>query len=256
MVDLADEIERYPESYLHARELGYEIKRLRPKWIHSVPFTSRVRQFLGTHREHWQRAKAGVNPSPADYVDYTRDHEDGITQKRRTQKGLRTAAGGGSDFVLMDLSGATIPVDITDPGMFWRVEGLQVWHNAIEIKHPASRDYADWLRPYLRARCFRDESYSSFWLTEASSQALPLNRLTSLISFYQLRHKISHGNSADQLHGGHWLRSEFFLTADRAFHEVLTDVAPHFPERPMPFLIRRSDPSFAKQLEKLLHGKP
>jgi hypothetical protein len=141
----------------------------------------------------------------------------------------------------------------TDPEVFWRVDSLQVWYNAIEDKDPASRDYADWLGTDLRPGCFRDESYLSFWLREVASEAMPLNRLVGLVDFYQLQKKISHGNAADQLHAGYWLRSDLFVTADRAFHEVLTEVRNrHYPERPLPVLAERSAVSFVSQLEGFL----
>src|SRR5260370_119306 len=60
--------------------------------------------------------------------------------------------------------GTAVPVDVNGPEVYWRVASLQVWYNAIEARNPASRDYADWLGPYLREGCFRDDSYPSFWL--------------------------------------------------------------------------------------------
>ena len=113
---------------------------------------------------------------------------------------------------------------MSDPEVFWRVESLQAWYEAIEMR-PASRDYDDWLSPYLKRGSFRDPSYQSLWLEEASGATMPLNRLIGLVKFYQLAQKVTHVNAADQLHAGHWLRSDLFLTADRPFHSVLTRIA-------------------------------
>ena len=110
--------------------------------------------------------------------------------------------------------------------------------------------------PYLRTGSFRDPSYHSFWLNEVISDALPVNRLTGLIAFYQLQKKITHGNAVDQLHAGHWLTSDLVVTADRAFHEILFNVATHhYPSRPRHALIDRSATSATAQLERLLSSR-
>jgi hypothetical protein len=52
-------------------------------------------------------------------------YEGGVAENSRAQKGLRTTAREGrSDFVLRNPSGTTIAVDLTDPEMFWRVNGF------------------------------------------------------------------------------------------------------------------------------------
>jgi hypothetical protein len=254
LVELADEFESYPESWRHAVELRRELKRLRPKWLSPVPPKRRVRELLKAHRESWQQAKLGILPGREPYAAYKRDFEEGVSHSRHSQKELRQdVLNRQSDFALVSPDGAVFPVDVTDPEVYWRVDCLQVWYNAIEGRNPASRDYADWIDPYVRPGCFRNSSYESFWLREAVSEAMPLNRLCGLVAFYQLRKKISHGNAADQLHAGHWLRSDLFVTADRAFHEILTDVATaHNSDRPASAIVERSAASIIPQMERLL----
>ena len=122
-------------------------------------------------------------------------------------------------------------VSIEDAETFWRVECLLVWFNAVSLRYKASRDYADWLAPYLKDGAFQDPSYKEFWLQDVKSENVPLNRLTGLVGYYQTKRKITHGNAADQIHASHILDADLFVTADTAFHGVLLDVQTnHFPQ--------------------------
>jgi hypothetical protein len=256
LVALADEFESYPESWLHALELRREIKRLRPRWLRAVSSKRRLREFLQGHQAQWEEARRGAMPDPDAYAVFRRDFEGGVRHIRHAQQELRQELRKGPvRFTLLTPHSDAPPVTVEDPEVYWRVECLQVWYNAIEVRNPASRDYADWLGPYLRSGCFRDPSYPSFWLTEVTGDALPLNRLTGLIAFYQLQKKITHGNAVDQLHASHWLTSDLFVTADRAFHDVLTEVATHYHNQPRPALIDRSATSVSAQLERLLSSR-
>jgi hypothetical protein len=82
---------------------------------------------------------------------------------------------------------------------------------------------------------------------------MPLNRLTGLVGFYQLRQKITHGNAADKIHASAWMLNDLFITADRAFYETLNHVAgQHYPDRQSPAFVERSAASFVTQLEALI----
>src|ERR1017187_2377110 len=254
IVALADEYEHHPVSWLHALELRREIKRLRPKWLRVIVNNRAIRDirdFLQAHRAEWEEAQEGIMPDPDSYAVYRRDYEGGVQRGRNFQKNLRRELPNPELRVTLTTPAVTaLPVDMTNPEVYWRVESLQSWYNAIEHHSPASRDYDDWLGPYLRPGCFRDPTYHSCWLTEVRNEALPLNRLTGLVSFYQLQQKITHGNAEDRLHATHWFASDLFITADRAFHDVLTTTATnHYPNRPLPVLIDRSGNSVAAQLQ-------
>lgn len=257
IVALADEYERHPISWLHALELRREIKRLRPKWLRVIVNNRAIRgirDFLQAHQAEWDEAQEGIMPDPDSYAVYRRDFEGGVQRGRNFQKNLRRELPNPELRVTLTTPAVTaLPVDMTDPEVYWRVESLQAWYNAIEHHDPLSRDYDDWLGPYLRPGCFRDPTYHSFWLTEVRNEALPLNRLTSLISFYQLQQKITHGNAEDRFHATHWFASDLFITADRAFHDVLTTTATnHYPNRRLPVLVDRSGNSVAAQLQTIL----
>lgn len=244
-----------PESYLHALEVQREIRRLRRQWINPVPHKREIRTLLKGHQDLWTRVLNGELPSSSDFASYSDDAEQGIATARCFQKDLRALfLDPARDFELRTPSGHTVSVNVEDPEVFWRFEGLSVWYEAIVRENPASRDYADWLKPFLKRHAFADPSYLSFWLHDADADAMPLNRLTGLVSYYQLKQKITHGNSADQIHASCWLMHNLFVTADRAFHEALASAARHYPRHRAPALVNREDPSFASQLDSILRA--
>jgi len=256
IVQLGSRYQSPPESYLHALEVRREVKRLRPKWINTFPRRKNERFFLKGHLKRWAEAKAGMLPPDSAFKLYSRDAENGIATIKQTQKRVRASSRKAiSEFRVQMPAGQIVPVDLEDPEIYWRTEGLLAWHQAIEMKSPASRDYADWLAPHLRPKSFADPSYYTFWLNEVSADAMPYNRLTGLVSYYQLRQKITHGNAADQIHSSCWLLSDLFITADRGFHEALSSAARHYPGQPLPVLANRDSPSFALQLEQILTAR-
>lgn len=253
---LANNFEKVPQSWLHAIELRDALARLRPTWLKTVTYTKSIDRLLHDHIQMWADARCLKLPPPYAYQQYSVDAERGIAHERRFQKAFRAQDPRdqqGYSLVSMSESGevnGVIPVAARDPEVFWRVDGLMVWYNAIALRHPSSRDYADWLLPYLKQGVFRDPSYPGFWLHEVTPEEVPLNRLTGLVYFYQTEHKVTHGNAADQLHAGHWLHSDLFLTADVTFHKVLTKVAnAHYETKPKPVLVDRSAKSCLEQVE-------
>lgn len=258
LVNVASEFERKPESWVHAYELRREIVRCRPEWVRSgVKFTKKVDQFLKGHLRNWENAKALNLPPAYAFSAYSRDFEGGVSIGRDIQKTLRSIIRGGVDqaqFVHKkgDVQN-TVNVDINDPEMYWRVDCAMVWFNAMVTRHPASRDYADWLDPYLKNDAFKDSTYGKFWLEDVEAENTPLNRLTGLVGFYQLKHRITHGNFMDQLHANNLVSADVFLTADRAFYKVLMEVTGHhFPNAARPVLINKNAPSALEEIRRCL----
>jgi hypothetical protein len=190
---------------------------------------------------------------PSVFTRYARDAENGIAVQIKAQKSRRVNYEYISDSKLWLPNQPPVSVNLSNPEVAWRVDGLIVWYKAIVQSVAASRDYADWLSPYLKAGSFADASYVSFWLSDASAETMPLNRLTGLVSFYQLQQKVTHGNAEDQLHANRWLLSDLFFTADRAFHNVLSSLVElHFPSYPKPIFLDRSARSCVDQVEQAL----
>ncbi len=249
--------EEYPESWYHALEVRREIQRCRPQWMRVLPFKRRMKSFLAAHRDNWQRAKALSLPSADSYAAYRRDYERGVLAEREAQGTMRSLfLGRLSGVELADPELSRIEnADLTTPGGYWRASCLLVWYNAIVLRDPASRDYVDWLQPYVREAAFRDPSYVQFWLEEVKDENVQRNKLTGLVDYYQARYKITHGNAVDQLHAGKLLDVDVFLTADVGFHRVLADVvSSHYRDGACPLLVRRGESSALAELQRCFAG--
>jgi hypothetical protein len=75
------------------------------------------------------------------------------------------------------------------------------------------------------------------------------------VSYYQLEHKFTHGNAADQIHASSWLTNDLFITADRDFFEVLSAAATRYSTRRAPVFVDRGKESFASQFEEILSSQ-
>ncbi len=263
LISVASCFEKKPGSWLHAQELRREIGRLRPQWLRSSSFTTKERkrekQFLKGHLERWDDAKSlKLRPARA-FAAYRGDYESGWRTERATQKWLREEFRRGVSKFWLGASSKRhqllTEVDFGDPEVFWRVDCFMVWFNALVRRTCASRDYADWLDPYVREDSFGDPSYPEFWLEEVAAENVPRNRLTGLVAYYQEHHKITHGNPGDQLHANNLLDVDVLCTADRAFFDILTKVtARYLGGVARPVLLDRQAPSALGELRAALGG--
>lgn len=257
LVTVADAYEEKPQSWLHAREVRGEIERLRKDWLRPVIFNKHERLFLKLHQANWKDAKRVTLVSARTVEKYRHDFEIGVRRSRTFQKRAREERL--TQKTRLDLGTGRkdrirlLNIDFRDPEIYWRAECLQVWYNAIALQCAASRDYADWLCPYVREDAFSEATYIDFWMKEVNADRVPRNRLVGLVSFYQAEHKIGHGNGLDQTHASSIFDAHAFLTADRAFWKVLTEVVEkHFPTLPPPIFVDRSAPSALEQLKSTL----
>jgi len=204
-----------------------------------------------------QRFRDGWRPDPRAYAAYRRDAEPGIRISREAQRMERSSyLKKDANLWLLtaskDSAQAVARCDLNDPEQAWRVNCLQVWHNAVVNRVPASRDYVDYLGPYLRPEAFKDDRKTAdFWLREVDSTRMPLNRSSGLAHYFQLEHKISHGNPCDTLHACYLLNVEVFVTADTAFAKVLKEVQRCVSGRAQIVRIRRGTASTLKELERI-----
>jgi hypothetical protein len=206
------------------------------------------------HLVQWDEAKKGVLPDARKFAVYRQSAEAGIQAQRQFQKEIRTRRLKQINEFLV-AGGSTLPllVDLNDPEVYWRVDCMMAWHNAIVAGHPASRDYADFLCPYVNDNAFDEASYARFWLQDVQSHEMPKNRLVGLVGFYQAEHKITHGNPMDQIHADFLLDVDSFITAARAFHSVLVSIAGrHLANPPRLICIDRANPSVLDQLAAML----
>ncbi|MHB8996167.1 MAG: hypothetical protein ACYC63_13050 [Armatimonadota bacterium] len=259
VASVATRYPKHPMAYRQAKEVEAEIRRCRPQWVNPWPDRSSIKAFLANHWEHWKQARAGQEPPPQSCAAYRKTFEKGVRASRAAQKTARGAVREGADAFRVVTAGSEVKQcaegSLSDPEAYWRMNCLQVWHEAIVRRVEASRDYADWLGPFLKEGAFTDvKSYSSFWMCEARGEALRRNRISGLVDYYQLDGRVTHGNAGDQLHAVHLLDVDAFITADRPFHDVLLNVIPHEDRAARVALLKRNEPSVTEELRRILNS--
>jgi len=250
LTTVATSFEQRPQSWLQAEEVRREIKRLRPSWIKPRVRVQTIRQFLRAHRQMWQDACSKILPPSKDYAQYHYQFEGGIRSQRRFQKDMRKLRLDAASEARVTISSHEFEKEFgLDPEVFWRNECAHVWYEALVTRNPASRDYADWLDPFLRDSVFKDSSYQRFWCEDVTAETVPRNRLSGLMDYYQTSYKIGHGNAEDTIHAGHLFDEDVFVTSDVAFHKVLSQIVQlHLDGVGEPLLLERSAPSALEQL--------
>jgi hypothetical protein len=244
LTNTATTFTNYPQSWYQALEVKQSIQRHRRQWLRPVAYDRTAKKLLQKQREIWTNICHGILPDAYSLGAFRRDFETGAAYLVGTQKGLRQNRLRNEMKYMLKAVGIDIDLmtelDLSKPEVFWRADCLMVWFNAIVARNPSSRDYYDWLGPYIKADAFLDNNYASFWLMDIHADDAPKNRVASLTSLYQLDKKISHGNPEDSQHACYAVDVDIFFTADIAFYETLCQVAGHFTKFASLRLVDRS----------------
>lgn len=250
LTQLASEYLEYPQSWKQAREVRNEIGRCHPEWLTRFGARASIRSLLERHREHWKEARLGEMPPDWAFRSYLRSAGTGVRHNRRSQKEIRRLRLEDAGRVFLTQVGTGfVGAGADDPEVYWRVITLSVWHNALLKQHPASRDYRDWIAPYVKINLLEDRAFARFWMQEVDAAHVPRNRIASLVSFYQTDAQVTPGNAQDQNHACMAIDADRFLTADRPFCTALSAaINGHMPDLPPPVLIERNAGCIADQV--------
>jgi len=135
---------------------------------------------------------------------------------------------------------------------YWRYSCMEVWGSALGKGVPESRDYDDWVAPFIRRRPIKGEDWAEFWMIDVDPNALLRNRLTSIVEFFQHTETVTSGNAADMLHANHVMDCDLLVTADKAFFRVLKKALEYMSLSCSVRLIDRSKKSALSELQTLL----
>jgi len=249
-----------PQSWFQAMEVLKEIKNSRSQWLRKPISQERLvlsKYLIKRHLENWNRAKSLEIPLTSQFKVYRNDFEEGIHQLKGSQKEFRDSILINNTNVILASQKKSGQIeehlkgDLTDPEFYWRTENLIIWHQALIRKNPASRDYLDWLSPFIIDDAFSSPTYTNFWMRSVRSHKVNKTRLSSLTSFYQLQKQITHGNGGDQIHACHLLDVDIFFTADVAFFHVLQQLSNHFSNCAEIILIDRKASSIMNQFQAI-----
>lgn len=261
IMTLASLHEREPISWRECEELRIAIAQYRPNWLRHAPSRRglvAVQHALDGHRQLWADLAQMRLPNEAAFLRYHIDAESGSALSKPMQQQMRQALIKGYDRIRAYENTPTGRRWIDDEQKitteyYWRTCAAAEWRAAIVQHLPSLRDFADWLNPYLKEGAFLSRDYFSFWLEDLPVDAVPRTYLPHLVGYYQLQHKITHGNAGDLSHASHVLDVDRFVTADKDFHAALdAALIHHFPHLPRPILIDRGSQSLLSELQRVL----
>jgi hypothetical protein len=257
---LARTHEREPQTYLQAMELLNEIRRNRERWLNRSPDLRPSKFYLKAARNHWPAIAADPYylPENADY--YRWSSRLGTKLKKENQGELRSAQIRGG-FLTAEGGRVSLPAY---PGFqqyldampfldgWWRARSAGIWYGALE-GYPFSADMRDWLDPHVVFKAVDYDEWLEFWIRGVDPKRMIRGWLSFLTDYYQTHHKITSGNATDIGHAGYLLDVDLFLTADKAFFDVLTTLAEkHFPDAAVPVLV--NDGNLVSAIEHGLEG--
>jgi hypothetical protein len=257
LTTLATRYSEMPLPWLHAKEVRNEIGRCRSHWLRTISTPKEASVFIRRHRQQWAFAKQGKLQRNRTYDQFRQDAERGVHSSHAFQKLARKVhqSKRQSQALVRHWHDGTqeVRTPLDSPEAYWRSDNADCWSAAVVNRNPSSRDYADYLLPYLVDDAFLDPSYDKFWMIDVVGENMPRNRISGLSSFFQLQHKLGHGNSFDALHANYLLDVDLFVTADRAFQKVLCQICAH-TTRPLakPVLIDRARASAVEVIDEVL----
>ncbi len=247
--------EQSPMSWIQTKEILCEIRRCRPYWINNTNYGQIHQQNCLKNYDLWGNIDNLISQNESTFSDFKNDFEKGINRLSGAQRNLKEIFKQQNSIYLFPFHNDS-SISFEDPNIFWRAELFFIWYNAIVLKLPESRDYSDWISPFLTGLAFRDPSNWSFWFKEVFPEKLKHNMISSLVDYYQIKHKVTHGNSQDQMHAPYILDCDRFFTADRDFCNILTEIVKHhFPHKSLPLFVDRSSANALNAISSVLHQK-
>ena len=246
---LADRFEPFPCCSIEATEFLNEVGRLRPRWLLHERLRNPyfVRPLTREHRHLWAQCRTlqGRTDLVRRLEQYRQIWEPAAATGRDQIKTVRErhkSAHQSGDRFWTNYEAINVAIAGMElPERAWRFIAMSRWYAALLRDYSALSDLAEWSRPY-RLDPFRvpEGDFLWFWFLLADGERMPVSRVIGLTAFYQIDHKVTHGNSHDVQHAANIPAVTALLTSDRAFYQVLQRVRAHMPNSGTPLLIDRS----------------
>jgi hypothetical protein len=224
------------EAQSECAEVVSEARRLRPRWLRSMPDTTQV-WLLNTFwtKKIWRRAQIDSQPF--------HDYQKGLMARHRIlverQRDNRTRMLQ-SGFKPGPLTEVVVTPDPDAPESYlagWNREPVEMWRvanrdiywrelsivsgRAILTKEDTT--IADWVGSYVDLTRLRSNhsDFTKFWFQDVDLNAMRRNWLRWAVDLAQFDYKVTGGNPADAQHSSYLLDCDLFLSADARYVDVL-----------------------------------
>jgi hypothetical protein len=232
------------EAMSECAEFVGEVRRLRPKWMLTIPLTGKIWHLdnFWTNKI-WKEALTDSQAHHEFQLRHQGEHEYLVrSQRKQRQQILETNAR------LRPLTALMATPDPDSQGMRlvgWSGEPVEAWRPAncalywyqlgvIGGRAAFTREdttFLDWVTPYVNLGSLRSDQadFTRLWLHEIELSAVPRNWLRWAINMMQSDFKVTGGNPADEQHASYLLDCDLFLSADARFVSVLKAVREDAP---------------------------
>lgn len=223
--------ETVPRLHRLARAVVGELRRHHRDWINSRPDLTQVSEDLAWARRAWIRIRQDPTHRPSGYAKARPLLYANVGEAKQRQRRRRAEYLAGQlprlPFLDPNVTRRLQPDIEAIPQLerIWRIDAGTTWWSAVMQNDPMVLSIRDSVGPYLLLDRLDFESWMRFWISEIDGKAVLDHRIEQLAGYFQVKRKISAGNSGDMRHAGLAAFCDSFVTADRAFFQVMCDIA-------------------------------
>ena len=226
-----------PEVYSECAELLMEIKRCRPHWLKKQPDLTKFNRLY----KFWSR-KSGGRWSKITQNSYLEAQNlkslegSSLNEIRKNYKDLREKTrknGPSHNIIPLDRYVSKIPKRIAKKSQYtqtgaWREESFKHFTTSLLLNQTT---YTEWLEPLvdLNKVISQFDEWEEFWAIDVSVENLPREWLRWAHLKAQSFRKPTGGSPGDNQLFSYILETDFLLSSDKVFIDLLNEIKPHVP---------------------------
>ena len=225
-----------PEAYPESTEVLMEIARCRPHWLKRDPnlieFTKLYKWWSRKSGGRWSKIAKNLNLEAKNLKILESNY---LNESRETYKKLRqeTLKNGPShntrplDEYVVRVPKLMAKSKYTHTGE-WRAESFKLYTNVLLSGKTA---LAEWMEPFIdRYKVFSQfDEWTQFWAIDASVHNLPREWLRWAHLKAQSFRKPTRGSPGDNQLFSYILETDFLITSDKVFIDLLNEIKPQVP---------------------------
>lgn len=217
------------EVFSECEDVRAIVSKRRPYWLLPTPDLAafhRLRADWAGGRGFWYRARQ----DPDREARFVSELGDGRLQEARRQARDQRERMSHLGYSSIDLKGWTGRPPESEPGWegsdvdAWRIITAATWWDQL-VTQP-SIPHLDWLAPFLDvARVARERgSWNHLWWHEVEAQEAPREWLRWAVGWLQGLRRVTSGTPGDNQIAIYTYEADAFVTADKAFADIITKV--------------------------------
>jgi hypothetical protein len=217
------------EAFEESQAILAVVRRHRPEWLNSDPDLAsffRLRADWTGNFGFWRRARK----DPASEARMIAMLEGDVFDRASVEARQNRSDFKALQFHDMKLTGWTARLPHPVPGWdgsdidSWRIQARDVWWHGLVGQR--QRAYVEWTEPFLDLAAIRRSaaSWTHLWFHEVETTEVPREWLRWAVRLLQSTRTVTAGTPGDNQISSYLLDADGFLTADRAFADIVARV--------------------------------